>query len=136
MARPVNRVVCIDLEVPARDVATLNGSRGHHMVHAKKVAPLRDLGHHVVRASPHRGVTLAAADLEVALGWPTRVRRDAHNVIPTLKALIDGMVDAGLLPDDDDRHLTGPDLRPYYAGDKGLVLMRFVYTEREPTPRS
>lgn len=24
---------------------------------------------------------------------------------------VDGLVDAGILPDDDDKHLTGPDLR-------------------------
>ena len=31
--------------------------------------------------------------------------------MPTLKALVDGLVDAGLLPDDDARHLQGPDMR-------------------------
>ncbi len=37
--------------------------------------------------------------------------RDVHNVFPTCKAAVDGLVDYGLIPDDDDAHLIGPDLR-------------------------
>lgn len=48
---------------------------------------------------------------EVWVAWPNRRRRDAHNLGPTFKACIDGMVRAGLLADDDDRHLVGPDPR-------------------------
>ena len=33
-------------------------------------------------------------------------RRDPHNWYPSYKAAIDGLVDAGVIPDDDDRHLT------------------------------
>ena len=47
----------------------------------------------------------------VAVQWPDRRRRDVANIHPTVKALIDGCVDAGLLTDDSDRHLVGPDLR-------------------------
>lgn len=32
-------------------------------------------------------------------------RRDAHNWYPSFKAAIDGVVDAGVIPDDDDKHL-------------------------------
>ncbi|HET7304271.1 MAG TPA: hypothetical protein VFJ12_06945 [Segeticoccus sp.] len=32
-------------------------------------------------------------------------RWDAHNLMPTVKACIDGVVDAGLIPDDDCKHL-------------------------------
>ncbi|GHE33208.1 hypothetical protein GCM10017673_40170 [Streptosporangium violaceochromogenes] len=42
---------------------------------------------------------------------PDRRRRDPANLYPSFKALIDGVVDAGVLPDDDDRHLVGPDMR-------------------------
>ncbi len=37
--------------------------------------------------------------------------RDCHNVYPTGKAAVDGLVDYGLIEDDDDAHLIGPDLR-------------------------
>ena len=49
--------------------------------------------------------------------YPDRRKRDAHNYVATMKAAIDGMVHPpyvhrGLLPDDSDRYLTGPDPRP------------------------
>ena len=39
---------------------------------------------------------------------PDRRRRDRHNLAPTVKAMMDGLIDAGLLPDDADRYLDGP----------------------------
>lgn len=56
------------------------------------------------------------AQLTVTIGYPDRRKRDAHNLMPTIKALIDGMVHpycgaVGVLPDDSDTYLTGPDLR-------------------------
>ena len=39
---------------------------------------------------------------------PRRGRRDSDNWAPTVKALVDGIVDAGVLPDDDTKHLDGP----------------------------
>ena len=42
-------------------------------------------------------------------------RWDATNLAPTGKALIDGLVDSGLLVDDDNTRVIGPDMR---AGDK------------------
>ena len=40
-----------------------------------------------------------------------RRRRDVGNLAPTAKAIVDGLTDAGLWPDDSDAHLVGPDLR-------------------------
>ena len=45
----------------------------------------------------------------------TNRRRDVANFYPTIKACLDGCVDAGVLPDDDDKHVIGPDPR---AGEK------------------
>lgn len=42
-------------------------------------------------------------------------RWDAHNLFPTLKACIDGLVDAGLIPDDSNEHVTFVGIR---AGEK------------------
>lgn len=41
----------------------------------------------------------------------TNRRRDVANYYPTIKACLDGVVDAGVLPDDDDKHVIGPDPR-------------------------
>ena len=40
-----------------------------------------------------------------------RRRCDVGNLAPTAKAIVDGLTDAGLWPDDSDAHLVGPDLR-------------------------
>lgn len=54
---------------------------------------------------------LDQARIEIRLDWPDQRRRDPANWAPTAKAIVDGLVDAGLIPDDDHRHLIGPDLR-------------------------
>lgn len=72
---------------------------------------------------------MARAHLTVGVGWPDKRRRDVHNIFPTIKACIDGFVDAGVLDDDSDAHLTGPDLRPHVAGRKGYVVLTFEFKE-------
>lgn len=42
---------------------------------------------------------------------PDHRRRDSSNLAPTAKACVDGLVDAGLLVDDDHTRLDGPDMR-------------------------
>ena len=60
------------------------------------------------------GVRVAPVQRARVVFWmrfPTNHRRDANNWWPTAKACIDGMVDAGTFPDDDSRHVIGPDMR-------------------------
>lgn len=42
---------------------------------------------------------------------PSRRAFDVHNLLPSLKAAIDGLVDYGLVADDSTKYLTGPDMR-------------------------
>lgn len=50
---------------------------------------------------------------------PDRRRNaDAHNRYPTVKAVVDGLVDAGVLPDDCDRHLVSLTIRAGAPVDK------------------
>jgi crossover junction endodeoxyribonuclease RusA len=65
----------------------------------------------------------------ITVQYPDRRRRDVHNLMPTVKAAIDGLVDAHVLTDDSDQWLVGPDLRvsenlcdPQYAC---LLLVEF-----------
>lgn len=53
---------------------------------------------------------------------------DAGNYYKTAKACVDGFIDAGLLPDDNDYHLTGPDMRGGKPGEPRLV---FTITKEE-----
>lgn len=52
----------------------------------------------------------------------TNRQYDVHNLMPTLKACVDGLVDYGLIPDDTNKHLTGPDLRQGGKGAPGITL--------------
>ena len=42
-------------------------------------------------------------------------RYDVSNLSPTSKAIVDGLVDAGVIPDDSNEYVVGPDMR---AGEK------------------
>lgn len=76
---------------------------------------------------------LQYAHLVAVLRFPDNRRRDAHNYMPSLKALVDGLVDYGLLPDDSDGHLVGPDLRrgPVMRLGYGEVVLTIVDLARE-----
>ena len=54
---------------------------------------------------------LQRAHILAELRFADARRRDVHNLYPTVKALVDGLVDFGLLPDDSHEYLIGPDLR-------------------------
>lgn len=66
------------------------------------------------------------------LNWPVQItvevwkpranRYDPGNLYPTAKACLDGIVDAGLLPDDSYKQVHGPDMRHGGKGEASLVL--------------
>lgn len=48
----------------------------------------------------------------VTVRFPDLRRRDVSNLYPYVaKPIVDGLVDARVIPDDDDLHVVGPDLR-------------------------
>jgi len=53
---------------------------------------------------------------------PTNRQYDVHNLLPTLKAAVDGLVDYGLIPDDTNQYLVGPDLRQGGKGEPGITI--------------
>ncbi|MEJ6549861.1 hypothetical protein PQI66_09925 [Corynebacterium sp. USCH3] len=73
----------------------------------KKAAITRELRREAwVRA---RGMRLGLyPHITVTLHWqaPDRRRRDSINPTPTHKALVDGLVDAGVIPDDTPQYVT------------------------------
>ena len=55
--------------------------------------------------------------------WKPRAGRyDPNNLWPTVKAVVDGFVEAGFLVDDDHKHVEGPDMRHGGKGPAALVL--------------
>lgn len=70
--------------------------------------------------------TYLQAPITVQLDWhvPDKRRRDVDNAVPTLKAICDGLVDAGLVPDDTPADMDKRMPRIIYSPDspKRLVL--------------
>ena len=118
----------VTMTIGAANLLTAN-QRLHHMKRAAVVKILRHAAQ--MAASSQDAPKLDRAHIVVRVSWPDRRRRDVHNVMPTIKACVDGFVDYGLLPDDDDRHLVGPDLRvdTETSGTSGVTRLRFEITE-------
>lgn len=87
---------------------TSNG-RYHWADKARRTRGLRALGQWEGKRS--QIPTLNRAHITAHITYRTGGRADPANAYPTIKALIDGLVDAGLLPDDDATRLLGPDMR-------------------------
>jgi crossover junction endodeoxyribonuclease RusA len=82
----------------ATNPLSMNGSRGNHRAHARAVREVRIVA---MREAVYAGVP-SLRSCQVALTWyvTTAGRRDAVNLAAVLKAMQDGLVDAGVVPDD------------------------------------
>jgi crossover junction endodeoxyribonuclease RusA len=100
----------------------LNANRRQHWTaKAKLTRALREAA--LVCARRDRVPHLAKAHIVVEYRPPDRRRRDVHNLFPSAKAAIDGVVDSGVLSDDSDQYLIGPDMRlGAVVADGQLVL--------------
>ena len=66
------------------------------------------------------------------IGYLRNGKADPANAAPTTKALIDGMVDAGVWADDDSTHVLGPThLRGPKSDRPGHYCVRLVLTDQE-----
>lgn len=96
--------------------------RLHHHVKARIVADIRAAGCWLAREQhiPH------LEHVTVSMVWtvPDRKRRDDENPVATLKPFCDGLVDAGIVPDDTPEYMTK--LMPTIRYVKGQHGVRFV----------
>lgn len=131
--------VSITVAIPQVLVLTSN-QRLHWATRRERVETIRHMAYLDWRkaGSPH----LDAAVATVGIDYPNKSKRDIHNLMPSVKAAIDGLVagpykpgvrGGNLLPDDDDAHLTGPDLRPTGVVTPRYLTMHFTFTERNPS---
>lgn len=119
----------LSLTVGRQNVLNAN-QRLHHQAQAKIVKILRHAGY--INARAQNLPTFTSANFLVHVAYPDRRKRDVLNLYPTAKAIIDGMVDAGVLADDNDDFLTGPDMRraaPRLSGIPGVFTFTFTITE-------
>jgi hypothetical protein len=96
--------------------------RGNSRFFYQQIQPWRALGKAKAQAAglgPQSAPTLIWAYFRFA----DNRRRDTGNLYPTVKALVDGFVDAGVLRDDCDGVLYGPHLmRDYPNGPPRIVM--------------
>ena len=119
--------VILWVDVPATEVLTSN-QRLHWGERARRTRALRWRATLAYREAGKP--RLEVAHCVATLTYRDQRRRDDHNIMPTLKACVDGVVAAGLLPDDNHKHLVGPDIR-VAEPDRGqagylCVELRFV----------
>lgn len=90
------------LDLPYGRPVTLN-DRMSHIVRWKRTKPYREAAYVLARAAK-----IPPCDkVRVTLIYTPRDRRvrDPLNLVPTVKALEDGLVDAGVVPDDNPTYL-------------------------------
>ena len=92
---------------PPTDLINAN-QRLHHHAKAKLTRAWRQAACEAVGFDPYH---YPRAQITVYVRFANNIRRDVGNYYPTAKAIVDGLVDARILPDDNDRHLIGPDMR-------------------------
>lgn len=81
--------------------------RMHWAQRAKVTREVRQMTCLLARKAPHKNVDRLTVTLHYR---PTQRRiRDRHNLWPTVKACVDGLVDAGIVTDDDAEHVSAPE---------------------------
>lgn len=112
--------------VPKADEWLNSNQRLHRMVKAQRVKAWREAA---AAAVPAGWPALPRPVRIVAEVWKDRAGRyDPNNLNTTTKACIDGFVDAGLLADDDWKHVIGPDHRHGGKGEPGIIFHFYLPT--------
>lgn len=106
----------ITLNFPAPAPLLSLNDRGHWAQKARHVALWRHASNVAAMAAERHGLRRRQPRSVVRLTLPVRSvkqRRDPHNYTPTTKAVVDGLVDAGLWPDDTSEYVVTlePDFR-------------------------
>ena len=116
------------LLLPYRRLPLSANDRPHYQAKARITAEIRRDAWALAKA--HRIPALKAVMVEFIHYPGNNVRHDGGNAAPTLKALIDGLVDAHVLPDDDSSRVLSESLRavarrddPYDLKTPRMVLV-------------
>lgn len=99
------------LFVPVAQNEQINSNhRIHHHKRAGMTRVLRQRAHTLAEAN-NAPALLPRVEVNAHIIRPNNRKYDPGNLYPTAKAIVDGLVDAGLMEDDDWRHLEGPFMR-------------------------
>ena len=104
-----------------------SNQRLHRMAEADLIRSWRQLGRLAARGREPIPTPVRV----VATIWkPIANIYDPGNLYPTAKACLDGFTDSGLWPDDNHRHVIGPDMR---HGGKGIQRIVFTFEPVAPS---
>lgn len=117
------------LEIGHLKPLTLNGARRNPYTHARDVKRFRHLGGWL--AKEQQIPALSRVEIELHYVPRDRRRRDPMNLVPTRKAIEDGIVDAGVIPDDTPQY--SPPIVPVIDEPSG-ELGRLYVIVREVRP--
>lgn len=105
-----------------------SNDRRHWADKARATRALRLLGKTTAQQEKVRD--LPPCHVAAHIGYPTGRKADASNALPTVKALIDGLVDAEVWPDDDDNWVVSTAFaRDANHGLKNIHTVRLELTE-------
>jgi crossover junction endodeoxyribonuclease RusA len=119
-------VSTLTLTIPAPCDWINSNQRLNTYVEAGRVKSWRKAGEIAADAAYEQGAweTFECAVRIVCTVHKTRAGRwDAGNLYPTAKAIVDGLVDAGVIPDDSNEWVTGPDMRAGEKADTACVVV-------------
>ena len=107
-------MTALELTIPAPCGWLNSNQRFHRMEHARRVASWRNAADFAATSAQHDSF-LEPVHITVTIHKTRAGRWDVGNLYPTAKAIVDGLVDAGVIPDDSNEWVVGPDMR---AGEK------------------
>lgn len=115
------------LTIPAPDQWINANDRQHHMAKARLVKAWRNAAAWAARDA---GLPTITRHVRITASIHKLHGRqyDAANWSPTAKAAVDGLRDAGVLLDDSNKYVTGPDMR---AGERATGRAYLVLTIEE-----
>ena len=113
----MTRIAMIDVPAPCQFINS--NQRLHRMAQAKLTKTWRN-----ATALAAHGTQPFAGQVRIIahIYKPRNGRYDPNNLWPTIKACVDGIVDAGVLVDDDHKHVIGPDMRNGGIGNPEIIL--------------
>jgi hypothetical protein len=122
----------LTLDIPAALWHTSN-DRGAWYMFASRKKEIRALAKTVAKAADIG--TFQIAHVTAHIGYPRNGTADPGNASPVVKAMLDGLTDAGVWADDDSSHVIGPDYRREVGvtGKAGIHTVRLVLVEQEAT---
>ena len=100
--------------------------RDHWRKSAGKTATIRSVARGQAKGIPRLG----KVKIKVIYYAPDNRRRDTTNLFPSVKAAVDGIVDAGVLKDDSDKFVIGYEiLRGSHNIPKGQLTIEIIEVE-------